>query len=71
MVPFAIAAVLFGLPMRFITNGALKLGGLKRAGGFGKGVGNLAIWGIGAPFIPLLLNPFLSPVVGLLGNLGG
>lgn len=63
LVPFALASLLFGMPIRFVINSGLKLGGLKRARGVGKGVGNLATWALGAPFIPLFLNGFIRQVL--------
>lgn len=63
LVPFALASLLFGMPIRFVINSGLKLGGLKRARGVGKGVGNLATWALGAPFIPLFLNGFIEQVL--------
>jgi hypothetical protein len=71
LVPFFAAGFLFGLPVRFLVNNGLKLGGLKKAGGIGKGIGNLAIWGLGAPFIPFFLNGVLQPVLDAIqGGLG-
>jgi hypothetical protein len=71
LVPFFAAGFLFGLPVRFLVNNGLKLGGLKKAGGIGKGIGDLAIWGLGAPFIPFFLNGVLQPVLDALqGGLG-
>lgn len=58
--PLAIAHFAIGMPLRFIVNSGLKLGGLQRARGIGKGIGNLATWGLGAPFIPFFLNGLLG-----------
>lgn len=71
LVPFFAAGFLFGLPVRFLVNNGLKLGGLKKAGGIGKGIGDLAIWGLGAPFIPFFLNGVIQPIVEQLGGLFG
>jgi hypothetical protein len=72
LVPFGMAGLMFGLPVRFVVNNGLKLGGLKKAGGIGKGVGNLATWGLGAPFIPFFLNGIVGPIISALGKaLGG
>jgi hypothetical protein len=72
LLPFALAALFFGLPMRFLTNAALRLGGLRGAGGFGKGVGNLAIWGIGAIYLRVLIGGFLALAMEMAaGGLGG
>ena len=69
---FFIASFLFGMPVRFIVNSGLKLGGLKKARGVGKGIGNLATWSIGAPFIPFVLNGFVGSIVDALQkSLGG
>ncbi len=69
---FLIASFLFGMPIRFIVNSGLKLGGLKKARGVGKGVGNLATWSLGAPFIPFVLNGFIGSIVDALQkSLGG
>lgn len=62
VVTFLVATALFGMPVRFLVNSGLKLGGLKKARGVGKGVGNLAVWAIGTPFIPLILNGFVAAV---------
>jgi hypothetical protein len=68
VLPFGLAMLFFGYPLRFITNAALKLGGLRKAKGIGKGVGNLAAWGIGAAFLPVLLGGFLAMALGLLSG---
>lgn len=72
LLSFFIASFLFGMPIRFIVNSGLKLGGLKKARGVGKGIGNLATWGLGAPFIPFVLNGFVGSIVDALQkSLGG
>jgi hypothetical protein len=72
LLSFMIAGLLFGMPIRFIVNSGLKLGGLKKARGVGKGIGNLATWGLGAPFIPFVLNGFVSGIIDALQkSLGG
>lgn len=68
MVPFGMALLLLGMPIRFIINSGLKLGGLKKARGIGKGVGDLAAWGLGAPFIPFFLNGFVALIVEALSK---
>lgn len=69
LLPFALAAVFFGLPMRFIANSALRFGGLRGAKGFGKGVGNLATWGLGAIFLRVLLGGFLGLALDLMSGI--
>lgn len=69
LLPFGLAVVFFGLPMRFLANAALRFGGLKSAKGFGKGVGNLATWGLGAIYLRVLLGGFLGIALDLLGGL--
>lgn len=56
LVPLTFAFLFFAYPVRFVVNSLLKLGGIKKARGIGKGVGDLAAWGLGAPFIPVFLN---------------
>lgn len=56
IVPLILAFAFFGYPVRFLVNSGLKLVGLKRARGIGKGLGDLAAWLLGAPFIPVFLN---------------
>lgn len=68
LVPFWSALLLLGMPVRFIVNSGLKLGGLKKARGIGKGVGDLAAWGLGAPFIPFFLNGFISTIIEALSK---
>lgn len=68
LVPFWAALLLLGMPVRFIVNSGLKLGGLKKARGIGKGVGDLAAWGLGAPFIPFFLNGVVGSVIEALGK---
>lgn len=70
LIPYSMAWLFFGMPLRFITNSALKLGGIKKARGLGKGVGNLAQWGIGAAFIPLMLQGFVAGVLDALAGAG-
>lgn len=64
----SLAYFFFGLPVRFIVNSVLKLASMKKARGIGKGIGYLAAWGIGAAFLPLLLNPFVGLLVDRLGQ---
>lgn len=71
LVPFWAALLLLGMPVRFIVNSGLKLGGLKKARGIGKGVGDLAAWGLGAPFIPFFLNGVIGLVIEALGKAVG
>lgn len=66
VVPFLLALTYFALPIRFIVNSAFKLGGVKRARGVGKGVGDLAVWGLGAAYIPALLNVVVGALVDAL-----
>lgn len=68
LITLSLAAFYFGLPIRFLTNTALKLGQLKRARGVGKGVGYTAAWGLGAAHFALLLNPFIGLFVDSLGQ---
>ncbi len=69
LLPFGLAALFFGLPMRFIANAALRFGGLNSAKGFGKGVGNLATWGLGAIFLRVLLGGFLALALDIMSGL--
>jgi hypothetical protein len=72
IITFSLATLLFGMPIRFLVNSGLKLGGLKKARGVGKGVGNLAVWGLGAPFIPFMLNGVVGTIIDALQkSLGG
>lgn len=56
VVPLLLAFFYFAYPIRFLVNSGLKLAGLKRARGIGKGIGDVAAWLLGAPFIPVFLN---------------
>lgn len=69
LLPFGLAALFFGLPMRFLANAALRFGGLNSAKGFGKGVGNLATWGLGALFLRVLLGGFLALALDIMSGL--
>lgn len=66
LIPLGVAATLFGLPVRFIINGVLRVVNMKKARGIGRGLGNLATWGLGAAFIPVILNPVLQMLLSRL-----
>ncbi|HLE47985.1 MAG TPA: hypothetical protein VI818_06785 [Candidatus Thermoplasmatota archaeon] len=68
VVPYFLGLFMFGMPIRFIVNSGLKMGGLQKARGIGKGIGNLAVWGLGTPFIPFFLNGLVQPFVDALQN---
>ncbi|MBI2078202.1 MAG: hypothetical protein HYT80_07520 [Euryarchaeota archaeon] len=68
IVPYTLGLFMFGMPIRFLVNSGLKMGGLQKARGIGKGIGNIAVWGLGTPFIPFFLNGLVQPLVDQLGN---
>lgn len=68
-ITWLLAWAYFGLPVRFLVNTVLKLASMKRARGVGKGVAQLAAWGLGAPAYALLLAPFIGLFVDALGKL--
>lgn len=62
LLPYTLATFFFGQPIKYLVNSVLRLLSFKRAFGIGRGLGHLATWGLGAPFIPV----FLNSIVGLL-----